>query len=266
MTRRALGRYARVCLATAILAGVGCDGEGAREPSRLEASGAERSEAPEARALRARWIGEDEDAPLVVLLHGYGAPGDDLVPLARTLEQRLREPMRFALLQAPLTRPPSGRAWWPIEDFGANRPADRGDQTPAGLAEARRDVIAWLETHRRAGDLTPARTVVGGFSQGAMVATDVALAWDARPAGLVVLSGGPVDEARWVERLEGRAPPRVFMSHGRRDPLLAFSAAARLRERFAGAGSELTFVPFDGRHTIPPPVVDRLARFLADAL
>jgi phospholipase/carboxylesterase len=211
----------------------------------------------------ARWVGErDGDAPLVVLLHGYGAPGDDLVPLARDLRRELDGRVRFAMLEAPLERPPSGRAWWPIGDFARDRPADRGDEVPGGLSEARRDVLAWLDERRAGGELSPARTVIGGFSQGAMLAVDAALEWEARPAGLIVMSGGPVDEARWIRRLRERAPEIVFVSHGRRDPLLAFGAAERVRDRFERAGSDVTFVPFDGGHTIPRAVVAELTATL----
>jgi phospholipase/carboxylesterase len=256
-----LARTRRLGGLLAALALVACDG-GRGSPSRLE-----RPAEPAARTLSARWVGAaDGEAPLVVLLHGYGAPGDDLVPLARALREALDGRVRFALLEAPLPRPPSGRAWWPIEDFARDRPADRGDEAPTGLREARRDVLAWLEARRAEGHLRPDRTVLGGFSQGAMLAADAALEWAARPAGLAVMSGGPVEEGRWVRRLRERAPPFVLVSHGRRDPLLAFEAAARLRDRFARAGSAVTFVPFDGGHTIPPAVVAALADLLERAL
>lgn len=222
----------------------------------------ERTAERDARALRARWVGEPTGGgPLVVLLHGYGAPGDDLVPLAEVLAARLDGRARFALPEAPLARPGGGRAWWRIDDLGA-RPADRGADVPAGLAEARRDVIAWLESERSAGRLAPERTVLAGFSQGAMLAADVALAWEHRVAGVAMLSGAPVDEERWRERMRARTPPPFFLSHGRQDPLLAFSAAGRLRRTLEEAGADVAFVPFDGGHTIPPPVVDAVPAFL----
>lgn len=248
-----------------LVAGLGgCDGERpvARIPARSSAPGTTTS-APPARALDVRWVGDaDGDAPLVVLLHGFGAPGDDLVPLARTLRDRLEEPPRFVLPAAPIALGGAGRAWWPIDDFGRDRPADRGDEAPDGLLEARRDVLALLERLRADGRLDPARTVLGGFSQGAMLAADVALAHDPPLGGLVMLSGGPVDEARWRRRMRERAMP-VFVSHGRQDPLLSFAAAERLRDDLAGRGSDVTFVPFDGGHTIPAPVIAALAEFLA---
>ena len=239
-----------------LLAACNPDPPAARPPA--EAPAHERT-----RDLDVQWVGDpDADAPLVVLLHGFGAPGDDLVPLARALRGRIETPIRIVLPAAPITLGGRGRAWWRIEDFGRDRPADRGDESPAGLAEARRDVIALLEGLRREGRLDPERTVIGGFSQGAMLAADVALSWGAEPAGLAMMSGGPVEEPRWRRRMAQRTFP-VFLSHGQRDPLLSFDAAERLRGAFAEHGHSVTFVPFDGGHTIPPPAIEGLRAFLA---
>jgi len=86
--------------------------------------------------------GEDREGggngPLVVLLHGYGAPGDDLVPLQRVLN--VPSEVRFAFPEAPLSPPDlamyGGRAWWPIDVMAlqqaaaAGRARDRMRETP----------------------------------------------------------------------------------------------------------------------------------------
>lgn len=214
--------------------------------------------------LHVEWVGEPaSDAPLVVLLHGYGAPGDDLLGLARELAGATGA--RIALPEAPLALPGGGRAWWHLE-LGGARPADRGAERPPGLARARRELVAWLDAQRARGQLVPERTLLAGFSQGAMLAVDVALEWEVRPAGVGVLSGGPLDEERWVRRLGERAPPPFFVSHGRSDPLLDVRAAERLRDRVEQRGGRITFVPFDGRHTIPPEVRSAWAAFVVEVL
>ena len=168
--------------------------------------------------------------------------------------------MRVLLPVAPLARPQGGRAWWPI-DHGP-RPSDRGRETPEGVVAARQRLVSLLEQLRRQGTIEPAETYLAGFSQGAMLAQDVALEWDATVAGVVMLSGGPIDEERWRRRLTSRAPVRVFVSHGRSDRVLAFAAAQRWRQRLEVAGSDVTFAPFDGGHQIPRPVVTHLIRWL----
>ena len=211
--------------------------------------------------LREGWAGQRTgDGSLLVLLHGYGAPGGDMAGLARQVHEQTGARVVYPAAPLPMGR---GRAWWHIEP--GPRPADYGDQRPQGLDEARRDVIAMLERLRAEGSLRPERTVLAGFSQGAMLATEVALHWDEAAAGLAVLSGAPLDEARWRARLAERAPARVLITHGRQDPLLSFEASERLAAHFEGAGSETRFVTFDGGHTIPPEAVAALVELVGSA-
>jgi len=244
-------RYEAVALAVA-LALLACDGGSAQAP-RLEG----RSEASAARELTVRWVGDARgDGPVLVLLHGWGAPGDDLVGLGRQLRTQTGGTLRVAVPEAPLERDHGGgRAWWQIDASGP-RPSDRWDERPDGLAAARRDVQALL----RSIDADPERTTIAGFSQGGMLAMDVGLRSD-RVGAIVSLSGGPLDADAWLARAEGK---RIFLSHGRRDPLLAFGAAERLRRQLAQRGADVTWVPFDGPHAIPPVVVRRLVAFLGE--
>lgn len=226
-------------------------------PHRLEpAARPEPAPPPE---LSVRWVGDADDAtlPLLVLMHGYGAPGDDLVPLGESLRASLGGELRVAL-PAALLDLGHGRAWWHIVD--GPRPADRSDERPAGLDEARDAVTSWLDAQVAAGTLEPSRTVIAGFSQGGMLATEVGMAWEHRAGGIVSLSGGPLDSGRWIARA-ARAPP-LLLSHGRSDPLLSFAAAERLRAQLTGAGATVTWVPFEGFHEIPPRVVSALVEFL----
>ena len=251
-------KSACVVLATLALA---CNGPS--PPARLVPAP---TRASEARPLAVRWVGEEtSNAPLIVLLHGWGAPGDDLVPLGERLRAELGSRVRVAVPAAPLERPPSGRAWWAL-DLGNLRPSDRGAESPDGLAAARRDLVALLEDLVSRDRLRPERTVLVGFSQGAMLATDVALSWEREVGGVAILSGGPIDEARWTRRMRDRPPRRVFMSHASNDPLLRFAAAERLRDRFERAGATVTFVPHEAGHAIPEPVITALVRFLDEIL
>ena len=214
-----------------------------------------------------------DNPPLVcVLLHGFGAPGDDLVGLANALAPASRETI-FLFPEALL--PPRGRAdfggaraWWMIDiarlqraqELGRER--DLSEEVPDGLAAARTAVIEMLD--RVSLELPEHRLVLGGFSQGSMLALDVALR-DPRPlAGLVLLSSTIIAQQEWWPRLTERKHLPVFQSHGTGDPILSHAIATRLHEALAAAGLDATFDSFAGGHTIPAQTLARLGGWLED--
>ncbi len=108
--------------------------------------------------------------------------------------------------------------------------------------------------------------ILGGFSQGAMLATDVALRLEEAPAGLIIWSGTLISEPEWRKRAPARRGLGVFQSHGRQDPLLPFLRAVALRDLLIEAGLEVDFLAFDGEHTIPLEALERTADFLVRCL
>ncbi len=212
------------------------------------------------------------DGPLVVLLHGFGAPGDDLVSLARVM--RVPRGTRFAFPAAPLeTHMMAGfdsRAWWHIDVLRMQQAMERGEARdlvrgePDGLTEAREAMDAFLTELRRA--LAPSALVLGGFSQGSMLTMDVALRTSQAPDALVLLSSTLLAEDVWVPRMKALAGKPVFQSHGTQDPILPFAVAEHLKNQLVAAGARVTFVPFRGAHEIPPPVLDELCTFLEPVL
>jgi phospholipase/carboxylesterase len=221
--------------------------------------------------------GEDREGggkgtPAVVLLHGFGAPGTDLVPLWRVLD--VPRETRFVFPAAPLeTHMMPGadsRAWWNIDMVRLQSAMERGElrdlsaEEPEGLAEARQTMDAFLRA--LAEELAPNKLVLGGFSQGAMLSVDVALRTEHRPAALVILSGTLLAEKIWVSRMKALAGLPVFQSHGADDPLLPYALAERLKEELTAAGARVTFEAFRGGHEIPPSVLDGVGTFLRSVL
>jgi phospholipase/carboxylesterase len=210
------------------------------------------------------------DGPVVVLLHGFGAPGDDLVSLWRVID--LPREVRFVFPAAPLQPPEfaayGGRAWWPIDTLAmqqavaSGRMRDRSRELPAGMPAARAQVLALLEGIEHALDVRGPRLVLGGFSQGAMLACDVALNSKRELAGLVLLSATLLCRDVWQARMPARSELPIFQSHGRTDPLLPYALAVELRELLRGAGCRVDWVEFDGGHEIPSAVLQALGPFL----
>lgn len=193
----------------------------------------------------------------VVLLHGFGAAGDDLVSLARELA---RPRTRFVVPAGLLTLPNGGRAWWQLKQ----RPTYDAEQELVvdqdALLSARRAVLGVLATIRER--YAPEALFVAGFSQGAMLSLDVAAQPSARVDRVAVLSGALTQPTAQV--LAKRPdPPLVFVSHGRQDRVLRFAGAEHLVERLQSTGYAVTFRPFAGGHEIPPETRDALHAFFA---
>jgi phospholipase/carboxylesterase len=208
-----------------------------------------------------------EGPPTLLLLHGYGAKAEDWEPFSKTIA--VPSHARFVFPEAPqITKPPDGplggRAWWRLDLAAYKSPRtllpDLASSHPRGLDDAAASVRALLHELSR-GKHGP--VVLGGFSQGAMVAGDLAFTTGDDIAALVLLSGTPVDEAAWRRGLARRRGLPVFISHGRADHTLPFAGAERLQRELREAGLVVTWVPFDGGHEVPARVVVKLNAFLA---
>lgn len=208
--------------------------------------------------------------PVVILLHGFGAPGDDLVPLAAVLT--VRSDMRWLFPEGPLAlRMGYGdsRAWWMIDmarlqaDREAGRIRDLSIEVPNGLALARKRVLSFLEELPRRLPIEYKQTVIGGFSQGAMLTCDAALHTGYPFAGLVQLSGNILAQSVWGPLMTKRKGLPVFQSHGIQDDILPFVGAERLRDGLTKAGLAVDWHSFRGGHEIPDAVLQALRKFLA---
>jgi phospholipase/carboxylesterase len=213
-----------------------------------------------ARAGRMR--DDERGGTAVVLLHGWGASGDDLLPLAHELAQPRT---RFFVPAAPLPEMGGGRAWWHLNEN--DRPVHAwDDELPAGfqphrhVTAARAAVQTILRTIRTS--FAPDVLAIAGFSQGAMLSLDVALAADPAVDRVAVLSGVLIADSLAALKTPRAHKPPVFASHGRHDPVLDFRGGERAKEMLVKHGYAVTWRPFDGGHEIPREIVEGLRGFL----
>lgn len=225
--------------------------------------------------LNCRVIQHGDQAKIAVILcHGYGAPGEDLVSLAEVFIDFLGDSagdFRFIFPAAPLQPPEiavyGGRAWWEINMaalFAANQASafsQLHDKTPPGIDKATEMLVSTIE--QTLADLGgTARYVLGGFSQGAMLTMNTTLVADVpAPELLVQFSGTLVCQSQWQTGLQsGRLlQTDVVQSHGRQDPILPFSSAQTLFELIETSSQSAKFLPFNGPHTIPMEALSEVA-------
>lgn len=212
----------------------------------------------------------------VVICHGYGASYDDLAPLSGEWISMLgdqAEAFRFIFPDAPNSLAelgmPQGRAWWPInmaqlaEAVQADSFEELHDHQPPGISEARAALCETIQTVQSelGGVETP--LVLGGFSQGAMLAMDASLRGAiASPQVLFQFSGTVICRPQWQSALSRLSDTSVFQSHGKIDPILPYSSAVALHEMLQDAEIETDFHSFMGPHTIDVESVTRTAEML----
>jgi phospholipase/carboxylesterase len=205
-----------------------------------------------------------------VLIHGYGSTPAEWIPFTYTI--RLPAGRRFVLPEGPeTTEPPdgprNGRAWWRLRLDAYRRAGDGlpdlSRTNPPGLAAANARIRTLLAELADRGGYARDQQMLAGFSQGAMIAADVAFTTDEPIDTLVLLSPTFVNEPAWRAGMPRRRGLRVFISHGRRDGTLPFDASARLQQAMRDAGLRVTWLPFEGDHDMPVEVVSALNGFLA---
>ena len=145
-------------------------------------------------------------------------------------------------------------------------PRDLSQDLPEGMSEASEMVSELVEQLMETHQISEDRVVLGGFSQGSMVTTDVALRMKNAPGALIVMSGTLVCEPVWSELSQKREMLKILQSHGTQDPILPFEAARTLRSLFLQAGFEHQFLPFDGVHSISEEVLRASAELILSLL
>jgi phospholipase/carboxylesterase len=195
---------------------------------------------------------------LVVLHHGRGSDERDLLGLADLLDPERR--LHVVSPRAPLTLPDwPGNHWYVVPRVGYPDP----DTFRASYGElsAFHDEL-WERT-----GVGPESTVLGGFSMGTVMSYALGLGPD-RPAprGILAFSGFIPTVEGWQPDLASRTSTRVFIAHGRRDPVMSIDFAHRAREMLEGAGLPVTYHESDAAHHIDPAHLEPARGWLAETL
>jgi phospholipase/carboxylesterase len=200
---------------------------------------------------------DGEPAGALVLLHGRGVDEHDLFPLLDLLDPQHR--LEAFTPRAPLTPPGhSGNHWYVIRRVGF--------PDPQTFAHTYSLLGGWLGAVAEETGVPPERTVLGGFSQGGVMAYAMGLApGRPRPAAIVALSCFVPRVEGWEPDFSGRAALPVYHSHGVADPIIPVELGRDARERLEGR-VDLTYREHPGGHGIDPRSFDEMRELVATAV
>jgi phospholipase/carboxylesterase len=194
---------------------------------------------------------------LFVLLHGRGADERDLFTLLDVLDPERR--MLGVTPRGPLSLPPGGAHWYAVREIGF--------PDPETFTETFALASRWLDDVAAEAGVPAERTVLGGFSQGAVMTYALGLgAGRPRPAGLIALSGFLPTVPGFELDLAGLLP-RVVIGHGALDPVIPVEWGRDAYARLMAASAEVAYreAPRMG-HSIDPVLLRELPAWVAGTL
>jgi phospholipase/carboxylesterase len=197
---------------------------------------------------------EGGPAGALVLFHGRGADEHDLYPLLDFLDPERR--LLGVTPRGPLSLPPGGAHWYKLQEVGL---PDR--ETFLATYE---EVGSWLDGFLDEHGIAHDRAVLGGFSQGAVMAYSFGLGKGRpRPAALIALSGFiPTVEGFELDLSE--IPP-VAIGHGTYDPVISVEFGRRARQLLKEASASVLYREYPLPHAIDPGFLIELRDWLASA-
>jgi phospholipase/carboxylesterase len=199
---------------------------------------------------------EGEPEGMLVLLHGRGADEHDLYPLLDALDPERR--LLGVTPRGPLSLPPGGAHWYAL--------AGLGTPDPSTFDPTYEQASHWLDRLAAETGIPPGRTVLGGFSQGAVMTYALALGRGRpRPAALLALSGFVPSVPGFELDLSPPLPP-VAIGHGTHDPVIGVEWGRRAKALLEEAGADVLYREYPLPHTIDPGFLAELRPWLAQTL
>lgn len=205
-------------------------------------------------------IGNDPEVG-IIFFHGYGANMHDLFPL---WEMWHAEKFNWYFPNGIFNLGMGfyeGRAWFSIDINELERAQREGrmrdmknslpPELDQALFELEHLVMELSKRHKK--------LIIGGFSQGAMCASHLAMKEGLHIDGLILLSGALIADEKFPKA--ARSVP-FYQAHGSQDPILSIEGAKDLEHKLQNMNFQGKLSVFQGGHEIPPKVISEVKTFL----
>lgn len=211
--------------------------------------------------IEALHVASNDPKTAVIFLHGYGANMHDLFPLWELWHQH---EFNWYFPNGVESLPMGyyeGRAWFSIDIAKLEESIRTGAhrEMASSIPPEFDQTLKRLETFLLEISKKHKRIILGGFSQGAMLASHLGMMDSFAIDGLVLLSGSLLAQDRFPKTAKGLP---FYQSHGTRDPILLISGAKLLTEKLQSLNFQGKLESFDGGHEIPPSVISGVKTFL----
>ena len=203
----------------------------------------------------------DTTKPYVILFHGFGADMNDLESLKDIMNPdqiELNWIFPNGIHSVPVGPGFTGRAWWPLQL--SQLPNDWSNYSPPEMTDLIPRVLKLIESF----NVPWSQIILGGFSQGAMLATEIYFQAPQKPLGLLSLSGSLIRKEVWQQKCAYRKAEKIFLSHGEQDSVLPSGGTQKLIQILKQNELLVDFVSFQGGHEIPMQVCSRAKKYLTE--
>jgi phospholipase/carboxylesterase len=202
----------------------------------------------------------DKATPLLIMLHGYGSNEEDLFDIAKALDERFM----VISLRGPRALKDGGFCWYDIE-----RITDQPFKYDYNQAkESRIKILSFISNACKMYKLDSNNVFVMGFSQGAIMGYDLALAAPKKIKGVLALSGKMMVESKnlktdWTKAVK----TKYFIAHGNSDNVIKIAEADSVVKFFKlKKVTDVTFNNYEMPHTISGKELNDIKRWLKKAI